>query len=103
MEAPAIKEIPFCIASASTTALAEALDALAEAVSDYARILAGETDKNDRKSVARFERAVVAPIERVREYHARRREGTTGTEPIGADEDPSAPVPPIDGGPVDDA
>jgi len=88
---------------ASTTALAEALDALAEAVSDYVRILAGETDKNDSTSVARFERAVVAPMERAREYHARRRGGATGTEPIGADEDPSAPVPPIDGGPVDDA
>ncbi len=47
---------------ASTTALAEALDALSQAIADYTRILAGETDTEDPESVKRFLDAV-EPLE----------------------------------------
>lgn len=111
---------------ADTQALATSLSALAVAIADYIRVLAGETDEDDEKSVARFIRAVVEPIEQHRAYHAKSSSGTkkddTGNadpalvdsdvvDPsqfdLADDEDPSildpdAPVPPLDEEPATD-
>jgi hypothetical protein len=85
--------------TASTTAMTDALDVLAEAVSDYVRILAGETKKKDAASMARFQKAVIGPLERHREYHGRQRTARADeeeiTEPAIGDEDPDAPIPPV--------
>lgn len=90
---------------ASTTAMAEALDALSRAVAKYVRVLAGETDEDDEKSVGRFARAV-APIDRHREYHAVTRtsaseeDTTTTTDAADGEDDPNAPVPPVEADPA---
>ncbi len=55
-----------------TTALSRATSALADAIADYGRILAGEVDRNDPGSVARF-REAVAPIDRLRAMMRARR------------------------------
>lgn len=88
---------------ASTTAMAEALDALAGAVAKYVRVLAGETDEDDPKSLQQFLRAV-APIDVHRAYHARPRAsaGTVEDTEVIEDDDPNAPIPPIDADPTAD-
>jgi hypothetical protein len=84
---------------ASTTAMAEAITAMGEAVSDYVRVLAGETKRKDPESAARFEKAV-APLDRHREYHRpRARTVAEDADTDVSDDDPDAPVPPVD--PVD--
>ena len=81
-----------------TASMLDALEAQITAVAAYVRILAGETDEKDPASVARFLKAV-APIDRLRAYHAARRtkteeEEVTVVDPDREDdEDPDAPVP----------
>lgn len=88
---------------ASTTAMAEALDALAGAVAKYVRILAGETDEDDPKSLEQFVRAV-GPLDIHRAYHARPRASSSKVEEteVTEDNDPNAPIPPIDPDPTTD-
>lgn len=81
-----------------TASMLDALEAQITAVAAYVRILAGETDEKDPASVARFLKAV-APIDRLRAYHAARRtkteeEEVTVVDPSREDdENPDAPVP----------
>jgi hypothetical protein len=94
----------------STTALADALDVLAEAISDYVRVYAGQVKKKSPASVSQFLLAM-APLEQHRATYgndassgdeAEDEEGVEdvdaedGTDGDGGDEDPNAPIPPLD-------
>lgn len=84
---------------AESTALRDAIDALASAISDYGRILVGEVEPDDEASVARFRRAV-APIEAQREAN-RRAASDPAPPPPSPDVDLDQPIPPV--APVDPA
>src|SRR5690606_27433134 len=81
---------------ASTTGLAERVEALAAAIGEYTRRLAGEVDTSDPASVAAFRKAV-APLDAHRAAMAARsaRGGGAPVEPeLEPEVDPNEPIPP---------
>jgi hypothetical protein len=78
----------------NTRAMADALDALAESIARYVRILAGETDERDRASLAIFEASVVGPLDEHRAYHAKQTSGVK-PDPIADEDKPDQPIPPL--------
>lgn len=79
---------------ANTKAMADALDALAESIGRYVRILAGETDDRDPASLAIFEKAVIGPLDEHRAYHAKQTSGAK-PDPIADEDQPDQPIPPL--------
>lgn len=89
-----------------TTAIANAVTNVAYAIAEYGRMMVGELDRNDPKSVARFLEAM-APLDR---HRAKPRSGGGGDDDVvvvdddpidpdadDTDIDPNAPIPPIEG------
>ncbi len=88
------------IESASTTGLSEALDELATAIADYARVQLGTIDRQKPATLKAFQKAM-APLDAHRAARATTR--TSNEQPVTpvedaedpAAEDPSAPIPPV--------